>query len=115
MFIYRERASTSKWYHTIGDFFNTLKAFIGTNYQALPYAFQNSGLAVSDSYCNAFLLLYIYIYKAIIVFLYYVLSLFMKTTQFVIFTFRSDVDYIQLTLYLIYNFFSAFWDMTLLC
>jgi hypothetical protein len=36
-----------KWYTFAGDFFNTLKAFIGTNYQALPFAFANSGLGVS--------------------------------------------------------------------
>lgn len=33
-----------KFYHYVGDFFNILKAFIGTNYQALPFAFKNSGL-----------------------------------------------------------------------
>lgn len=32
------------WYNLIGDFLNILKAFIGTNYQALPFAFHNSGL-----------------------------------------------------------------------
>ena len=36
-----------KAYHYVGDFFNILKAFIGTNYQALPFAFQNSGVIVS--------------------------------------------------------------------
>jgi len=35
------------WYTYLGDFFNTFKAFIGTNYQSLPFAFSNSGLGVS--------------------------------------------------------------------
>lgn len=35
-----------RWYTYVGDFLNTLKAFIGSNYQALPFAFANSGLAV---------------------------------------------------------------------
>jgi len=37
------------WYTYIGDFINTLKAFIGTNYQSLPFAFANSGLGVRIS------------------------------------------------------------------
>jgi len=35
------------WHTYLGDFINTLKAFIGTNYQSLPFAFANSGLGVS--------------------------------------------------------------------
>lgn len=34
------------WYTYVGDFLNTLKAFIGSNYQALPFAFANSGIAL---------------------------------------------------------------------
>ncbi|ELT96757.1 hypothetical protein CAPTEDRAFT_221004 [Capitella teleta] len=34
------------WYNHLGDFLNMLKAFIGTNYQALPFAFHNSGLVL---------------------------------------------------------------------
>lgn len=33
------------FYNNVGDFINILKAFIGTNYQALPFAFHNSGVA----------------------------------------------------------------------
>ena len=32
----------------VGDFFNTLKAFIGTNYLSLPFAFAQSGVVVSN-------------------------------------------------------------------
>lgn len=41
-FVVRRR---TRWYTHVGDFMNTLKAFIGTNYQGLPFAFANSGLA----------------------------------------------------------------------
>jgi len=34
-----------KWYNYVGDFFNILKAFIGTNYLSLPFAFKQSGVA----------------------------------------------------------------------
>ena len=38
----------------VADFANIVKAFIGTNYLGLPYAFMQSGLVVSDfSYFNS--------------------------------------------------------------
>jgi len=44
MFVCRKKVHL---YNHVGDFINILKAFIGTNYQALPFAFHNSGVAVS--------------------------------------------------------------------
>ena len=56
--LYRPKA---RWYHYLGDFFNTLKAFIGTNYLALAFAFKQSGLIVSYSYCYIDYNIYMYI------------------------------------------------------
>uniref|UniRef100_A0A0L8GXY0 Amino acid transporter transmembrane domain-containing protein n=1 Tax=Octopus bimaculoides TaxID=37653 RepID=A0A0L8GXY0_OCTBM len=38
------KKSRSKWYHGIADFANVMKAFIGTNYLSVPYAFSQSGI-----------------------------------------------------------------------
>ncbi|GAB1597532.1 uncharacterized protein LOC115218729 isoform X2 [Argonauta hians] len=38
------KRSRSKWYHGIADFANVMKAFIGTNYLSVPYAFSQSGV-----------------------------------------------------------------------
>ncbi len=35
-----------RWYHHFADFANLLKAFIGTNYFGLAFAFRQSGLTV---------------------------------------------------------------------
>ena len=50
MFFFCRRKVSAFTY--IGDFFNTLKAFIGTNYLALPFAFSNSGVIVSAFFMN---------------------------------------------------------------
>ena len=36
-----------KWYTHVGDFSNLLKAFIGSNYLGISFAFYQSGLGVS--------------------------------------------------------------------